>query len=347
MQQAISPAISLAQQTPKRIRIAWLLLLGILLMAVMGALLAGSFSVSFAEIGHVIYVRLAGMPQSGTLDTIIWQVRIPRIFAALLLGTSLAAAGAVFQALLRNPLVSPDILGVSAGSGLGAVIAMLLGLSLFWLQVLAFLGGLAAVFLVYSIASLLRQRDPILMLVLAGIAIGTMLGAGISVVKVIADPYDQLPGITYWLLGGLNGVSMAELSWAAPLILAALTLVYLLRWHINVLSFDDEQASALGINVARSRWWLIAAATLMTACAVSFSGIVGWVGLLVPHIARLWVGPNMSRLLPFSMVLGASFVLLTDTLARSVSELELPLGVLTALLGGPFFLFVLLRSNRP
>jgi len=347
MQQAISPsATALAQQTPRRIRTAWFILLGILLLALIGALLAGTFSSSLAEIGQVIFARLMGEPLSGSLDTIIWQVRIPRILAALLLGTSLAAAGAVFQALLRNPLVSPDILGVSAGSGLGAVIAMLLGLSLFWLQALAFLGGLAAVALVYSIANLLRQRDPILMLVLAGIAIGTVLGAGISVVKVLADPYDQLPGITYWLLGGLNGVSMADLSWSAPLIAASLVLVYMLRWHINVLSFDDEQAAALGVNVDRSRWWLIAAATLMTACAVSFSGIVGWVGLLVPHIARLWVGPNMSRLLPFSIVLGASFVLLTDTLARSASQLELPLGVLTALIGGPFFLFVLVRSNR-
>lgn len=330
----------------KRAYRAWLILLGLLCSAVIGALLAGTFSISLVDIAQVIYARLQGNSAPQPIDSIVWQVRLPRVLAALLLGASLSAAGAVFQALLRNPLVSPDILGVSAGAGLGAVVAMLLGMSLFWLQALAFVGGIVAVALVYGLVSLLHQRDSVLMLVLAGIAIGTVLGAGISIVKVVADPYDQLPGITYWLLGGLNGVSMADLAWALPLISAALLLVYLLRWHINVLSFDDEQAAALGVNVQRSRWWLIAAATLMTACAVSFSGIVGWVGLLVPHVARLWIGPNMTRLLPFSAVLGATFVLLTDTLARSMTQMELPLGVLTALLGGPFFLFVLVRSNR-
>ncbi len=320
------------------------LLLGALLLCMLLSIITGSQHIAFTQIMHSLFGSAQG---DSTADVIIWQVRLPRLLGALLLGISLSAAGAVFQSLLRNPLVSPDILGVSAGAGLGAVLAMLFGLSLLWLQLWAFIGGLAAVTLVYLLASRIRQRDPVLVLVLAGVAVATFLGASISLVKLLADPYDQLPAITYWLLGGLNSVSNQELLWATPAIILPLLLIFSLRWRINLLTLPDEQAQAMGINTTSSRWLLLGAATMLSATAVSFAGMVGWVGLLIPHAARLLTGANLQRLLPVCILLGACFVLLADSLSRSLGNSELPLGVLTALVGGPIFLLLLARSNRP
>ncbi|MBP8204031.1 MAG: iron ABC transporter permease, partial [Pseudomonas sp.] len=249
------------------------------------------------------------------------------------------------QGMFRNPLVSPDILGVSAGAGLGAVMGIFFGLPLGWVQLLAFLGGLLAVMLVYVLASQVRRHDPVLVLVLAGVALGTLLGAAISLLKVLADPYSQLPSITFWLLGGLNGVSFADLAVAAPFMMLGLLPLWLLRWRVNLLSLSDEEAAALGLNITRTRLVLIAAATLITASAVAITGIIGWIGLVIPHMARLLIGPEFSRLLPASLLLGGSFLLLTDTLARSLASIELPLGVLTALIGAPFFLLLLARGG--
>lgn len=277
---------------------------------------------------------------------VLWNLRLPRILAALLIGACLAGAGTAYQGMFRNPLVSPDILGVSAGAGLGAVLGIFFSLSLLWVQLLAFLGGLLAVLLVYLLAQLVRRHDPVLVLVLAGVALSTLLGASISLLKILADPYSQLPSITFWLLGGLNGISPADLAGAAPLMALALLPLWLLRWRINLLSLSDEEAAALGLNVLQTRLVLIVAATLMTASAVAISGIIGWVGLIVPHVARLLVGAEFSRLLPVSLLLGAAFLLLADTLARSVAGIELPLGVVTAFVGAPCFLLLLARTGR-
>ncbi len=277
---------------------------------------------------------------------VLWNLRLPRILAALLIGACLAGAGTAYQGMFRNPLVSPDILGVSAGAGLGAVLGIFFSLSLLWVQLLAFLGGLLAVLLVYLLAQQVRRHDPVLVLVLAGVALSTLLGASISLLKILADPYSQLPSITFWLLGGLNGISPADLAGAVPLMALALLPLWLLRWRINLLSLSDEEAAALGLNVLQTRLVLIVAATLMTAGAVAISGIIGWVGLIVPHVARLLVGAEFSRLLPVSLLLGAAFLLLTDTLARSVAGIELPLGVVTAFVGAPCFLLLLARTGR-
>lgn len=322
-------------------------LLAVLPVLMLLALTVGSYQASVADVWSVVSARMSGQEASGTLlETVVWQVRLPRVIAALLLGASLAAAGALFQGVLRNPLVSPDILGVSAGAGLGAVLGMLLGWPLGAVQLAAFAGGVLAVAVVYLIASRVAGRDPVLVLVLAGIAVTTVLGAAIAMVKVVADPHEQLPGMTWWLLGSLNGVSLSDLQWALPVILLALVPLWLLRWRINLLSLDDDEAQALGIRVQQLRWGLIVLATLVSASVVSFAGMVGWVGLLVPHVARFWVGPVFSRLLPVSLLLGGSFVVLADLLARSLTDSEIPLGVLTALLGGPFLVLVLLRGQR-
>lgn len=326
----------------------WPLLLVVLLITCILALLAGKFPLTVGDLSRSILAQLGlgSVESSATVDTVLWQLRLPRILAALLVGASLAAAGAAYQNMFRNPLVSPDILGVSAGAGLGAVFGIFLSLPIVLVQGLAFAGGLLAVGAVYAIAGMVRRHDPVLVLVLAGVALGTLLGAGISLLKILADPYTQLPTITFWLLGGLNAVTLTDLSYAVPLMLLGLLPMFLLRWRINLLSLSDEEAAALGLQVGRTRLLLIAAATLMTASAVSFTGIIGWVGLVIPHVARLLVGPSFSRLLPAALLLGGGFILLTDTLARTVASIELPLGILTALVGAPFFLYLLARGGR-
>jgi iron complex transport system permease protein len=280
------------------------------------------------------------------VETVVLQVRGPRILAALLVGAALAAAGTAYQGMFRNPLVSPDILGVSAGAALGAVLGIFFSQSALVIQLGAFAGGLAAVGLVYAVGANVRRHDPILSLILAGIVLGTLLGAFIALIKYLADPYNQLPAITYWLLGSLAAVAPSDLALAAPFALAGLVPLYLLRWRMNLLALSDDEARALGVPVARLRLAVVCAATLMTAAAVAISGIIGWVGLLIPHAARMLVGPEFSRLLPLAMVLGAAFLLAVDTLARTVAPIELPPGVLTALIGTPFFLWLFVSARR-
>ena len=210
---------------------------------------------------------------------------------------------------------------------------------------LAFAGGLATVALVYLIAAALRGHDRTLVLVLGGVVVGALAGACISLVKIMADPYDQLPAITFWLLGSLAAIKFSDLAVAAPLVLAGLVPLVLYRWRIGVLSLGDDEARALGVDVTRLRAIVIAAATLLTASVVAIAGVVGWIGLMIPHVARMIVGPNFARLLPASMLLGAAFMLVVDLLARSLARVETPLGILTAVLGAPFFLWLLARDR--
>jgi iron complex transport system permease protein len=268
------------------------------------------------------------------------------VLAALLVGGALALAGAAYQSLFRNPLVSPDILGVSSGAALGAVLGIFLSLDVFAIQGLAFVFGLLAVAGAYGIAASMRAHDPVLVLVLAGVVLGALLGACLALLKYLADPYNQLPAITFWLLGSLAGANRDDFVSAAPLMVVALVPLWLLRWRINLLSLGDEEAKALGVETGRTRIAVVACATLMTAAAVSISGIVGWIGLLIPHFARLLVGPDFGRLLPTAVVLGAAFLLGVDTLARTAARIEIPLGVLTAFVGTPLFLWQLAAARR-
>lgn len=322
---------------------AILLFIGVVLVA----FASGKYPVTPLELLRTLgaWAGLAD-PVSDHASTVVWNIRLPRIAAGIMVGAVLSAAGAAYQAMFRNPLVSPDILGVSAGAGLGAAAAIFIGLPTVFVQGLAFAGGLVAVSIVYAVSGLVRRHDPVLVLVLAGVTVGALLGAGISLLKILADPYSELPAITFWLLGGLNAVMGNDLLAVLPAILLGLAPLALLRWRINLLSLSDQEALALGVNVTRLRLILIAAATLGTAAAVSLSGIIGWIGLVVPHMARLMVGPEFSRLLPASLILGAGFLVATDTLARTLAPIELPLGILTAAIGAPFFLFLLASSGR-
>lgn len=333
-----------------RLRIVWTPLIILLLVAAAIGIVAGQYPISLADVGWTLMRGLGlssrTVEDADTLDAVIWNLRIPRVVVGALVGASLAAAGATYQGMFRNPLVSPDILGVSAGAGLGATAGIFLGLSMVLVQLFAFLGGLAAVACVYFISLSVRRHDAVLVLVLAGVAVGTLLGAGISLLKILADPYTQLPSITFWLLGGLNTVTGADIAFILPCLAIGLIPLVLMRWRVNLLSLSDDEAQSLGVNTTRMRVVFIAAATLLTSGSVAFTGIIGWVGLVIPHVARLLVGPDFSRLLPASALLGAIFLMFTDTLARTLISIELPLGVLTALVGAPFFLFLLARGGR-
>jgi len=306
------------------------------------AMAVGSFPVPVRDVIRVLWAAITGgetgVPEN--VRAIVLQVRGPRVAAAL------ASAGAAYQNLFRNPLVAPDILGVSAGCALGAVAGIFMGLPIAAIQGLAFAGGIAAVSLVLAIGSWVRGHDRVLTLVLTGVVVGSLFGAGIAFAKYVADPYNQLPAITFWLLGSFSGVLPRDLVLALPLIAVALVPLVLLRWRVNLLSLPDDEARALGVDVARIRMFVIAAATLATSAGVAIAGIVGWVGLVVPHAARLMVGAEFSRVLPMSAVLGAAFLLLVDTLCRIVARTELPPGVLTALIGTPVFIWLLAATYR-
>jgi iron complex transport system permease protein len=268
------------------------------------------------------------------------------VLAAALVGAALAVAGTAFQGLFRNPLVSPDILGAASGAALGAVIGFFLSLGVLAIQAFAFLGGLLAVAAVYMIGSAVRSRDPILVLVLTGVVVGALLGAGVGLVKYLADPYNQLPAMTFWLLGSLAAANVSDLlPLFGPVGVGAAVLIAL-RWRMNVMSLPEEEARSLGVATGPLRIAIVAAATLTTSASVATAGIIGWVGLVVPHLARSLVGPDFARLLPTAAILGGGYLLVIDTLARTAAEVEIPLGILTAVVGTPFFIWLLASMQR-
>jgi iron complex transport system permease protein len=304
--------------------------------------------VAAGDLVTLLWAKLTGAQHGldSTIEAVVLKIRGPRVVGAILIGAALAAAGAAYQNMFRNPLVSPDILGVSAGAAVGAVLGIFLSLNVFMIQGLAFAFGLGAVALVYVISNAVRGHDPLLVLVLAGVVVGSLLGACVALMKYLADPYNQLPAITFWLLGSLASANPEDVWSTLPLMLLGLVPMWLLRWRINLLSLDDEEARALGVETGRIRLVVIAAATLMTSAAVAISGVIGWIGLVIPHFARMLVGPDFSRLLPTAILLGAGFLLGVDTLARSVARIEIPLGVLTAFVGTPLFLWQLATARR-
>jgi iron complex transport system permease protein len=308
----------------------------------------GRFPVTTADVLRALWAAITG-GESGVaknVEAIVLGVRAPRVLAALAVGAGLAAAGAAYQSLFKNPLVSPDILGVAAGCALGAGIAILHSLPVGATHAFAFAGGLAAVGLVVAVGSWVGGRDPILTLILTGVVVGSLFGAGIALVKYLADPYNQLPAIVFWLLGSFTSVLPRDLRLALPLIVLGVAVLWLLRWRIDVLALSEDEARSLGVEVKRLRLAVIVAATLVTAAAVSLAGTIGWVGLVIPHAARLVVGAAFPRVLPFSIVLGAGFMLAVDTLCRSAFASEIPPGVATAFVGTPAFLALLALTYR-
>jgi iron complex transport system permease protein len=327
-------------------RIVLLALAAAVVAAAALGLTVGAFPVTWDGAVRALGKLVSGQAPADAQERVLLVVRGPRVLAGLLVGAALAAAGVVYQGLFRNPLVSPDVLGVSAGAGLGAVLGIFLSLPIAMIQVFAFAGGIATVVTVYAIAAAVQGRDPTLVLVLGGVVVGALAGAAISLLKILADPYDQLPAITFWLLGSLAGLRAGDVLTALPAVVIGLVPLVLLRWRINVLSLGDEEARALGLDAGRLRALVIAAATLITASVVAIAGVIGWVGLVIPHIARMLVGANFERLLPAAMMMGAAYLVVVDTLARSIGRIEVPLGILTAVVGAPFFLWLLWRGRH-
>jgi iron complex transport system permease protein len=280
-----------------------------------------------------------------TLESIVVDVRLPRLLAGILIGCGLSISGASFQGLFRNPLVSPHILGVSAGAGFGAALAILFFGNIYLVQLFSFLFGLIAVWMTYALSRTYRST-PVLMLVLAGIIIGALFSAATSLLKYIADPVNQMPSIVFWLLGSLNNASSRDIAIVGPIILAGTAILFLIRWRINLLTMGEEDARALGVDTARIRGIIILCATFISASAVCISGIIGWVGLVIPHIGRILVGADNKYLLPASALIGAIYLVSVDTIARTAMETEIPIGILTAMIGAPVFAY-LLKKNRP
>jgi iron complex transport system permease protein len=320
----------------------------VLIAGLLLAFMVGRYPVSFADLVNVLMAKLSGRHSDvpATVESVILQVRGPRVLAAAVVGAALAVAGTAFQGLFRNPLVSPDILGASSGAALGAVIGIFLSLGVFAIQALAFAGGLLAVAAVYLIGSAVRARDPILVLVLTGVVVGALLGAGVGLVKYLADPYNQLPAMTFWLLGSLAAASVSDLLPLFGPVALGTAVLLALRWRMNVMSLPEEEARSLGVPTGPLRIAIVAAATLTTSASVATAGIIGWVGLVVPHLARSLVGPDFARLLPAAAILGGGYLLVIDTLARTAAEVEIPLGILTAVIGTPFFIWLLASMQR-
>lgn len=280
---------------------------------------------------------------SQTITTIVFEIRLPRIIGAFVVGAALAMAGSAFQGIFKNPLVSSDLLGVSNGAGFGVALAILLsGLNVV-IQIFAFIFGLISVSITYLISKSYKNGG-ILVLVLSGVAISAFFGALVSAVKFIADHDDKLPEIVYWLMGSLASITVDKLIMISVPIIIGVVVLMLLRWRINLLSMGDEEAQALGLNPSRTRLVVIAACTLLTSAAVSISGIIGWLDLVIPHMTRMIVGPDNKILIPASLSLGASFLLLIDNISRAVISIEIPIGILTAVIGVPIFLYLLRKG---
>ncbi len=307
------------------------------------ALAVGRYPLSLSDIARAFVQRLGGGVQvNARTAQILWSMRLPRVLLAMLAGAGLALSGCAFQSLFANPLATPDTLGVASGASFGAAAAILLGANLAGVQASALLCGLAAVALTYLAG---RGREGTNTVVLAGIMIGSLFTALVSLVKFTADTESELPAITYWLMGSLSGKGFDTLALGAPLVLAGMAALWLLRWRMNLLPLPDDEARAAGTNIRALRTVTVLAATGMTAACVSMCGQVGWVGLLVPHICRMKYGSNHLSLVPASISVGASFLVLVDTLARTATAAEIPISVLTAILGAPFFILLMRRGR--
>lgn len=323
----------------------------------LGSFILGRYSVGLLDLIKILTDRLLqlfghilgqpfGLEQtwSDAAETVTINIRLPRVIAAAVIGAALSTAGASYQGMFRNPMVSPDILGASTGAGFGAALAILLGFNYLGITILSFCFGLGAVFLAYSISRASRL-DTTLSMVLAGIMVSSLLTAGTSFIKLIADTDNQLPAITYWLMGSLTSIKGGDALFVSVLVIIGLIPLFLLKWRINLLTVSEDEAKSLGINTGLLRFIVIVCATLMTAAAVSVSGMIGWIGLVIPHFCRLIFGYDYRRLIPSSILLGGAFMIVVDDLARTVTTSEIPLGVLTAFVGAPVFVWLILRRG--
>ncbi len=324
-----------------------LCLLGIgLLLAVVLSVCLGRYPIGFKEMLGIFWSKIGRIHSfwSPVQEALLLQHRLPRVLLAVLVGCCLSAAGTSYQAVFQNPMAAPDLLGASGGAAFGAALGILLGMGSSMVILLAFICSLLTVAIVILAGNRIRGKR-VVGLILAGIMVSSLVSSGTSFIKLVADPADQLPAITYWLLGSLNGATGKELLFALiPMTLGLLPL-FLLRWRIHVLTLGDEEARTLGIHGGRLRLVVILCSTILTAAAVSVSGVIGWVGLVVPHLCRKLVGDKFTTLLPASVLMGGGFLLLVDDISRNALATEIPIGILTGFLGAPFFLYLITKDG--
>ncbi len=318
----------------------------LLFCAVVIALSVGKYYISFGDTLKILFSRIVPITKtwSDTAEGVIFNLRLPRLLAAILVGSAFAVSGACYQAVFKNPLVSPDLLGVSSGATVGAATVILLGGNKIFVQLGAFWGGIIAVVLATAIPKLLKNNSTVL-LVLSGIIVSGLMNSLIGVIKFIADPENELAAIVYWQMGSLAKIHMPDVYAIFPVIFVATAVLLALRWRINILTLGDNEAQLLGVNVTYLRTTIIICSTMLTAAAVSISGTIGWLGLVVPHLARLLAGPDNTKSLPVSIFMGAILLIFVDTLARNLITAELPLTILTGLIGAPFYFWLLTRQR--
>jgi iron complex transport system permease protein len=317
----------------------------LLILVFLISLSLGKYSASLEKVFSILVSTVLPIDMSWTKldENIILQVRLPRAIAAVFIGAGLACAGAVFQGIFRNPLASPYTLGVSNGAGFGAALAILLCNSSTAIQFSAMVFALAAVFLALKLGH--QAHSSTVTLILAGVIVGSFFAALVSLIKFMADPFDKLPAIVFWLMGSLASINLPSLLFALPLFSGVFLLLIFYSWRINILSMGDAEARSYGVDVKRSRTLVIICCSIITAASVALSGIIGWIGLVIPHLAKIFTGPDFRRLLPVSLMLGGIYLLIIDDFCRLISSAEIPLGVVTALLGTPIFAYFMLKEK--
>lgn len=327
-------------------RLRFLILSGIFAAVLIVSVLLGRFSLSLRELGGLLLSRLFDIEpcwRDGA-ENVLFAVRLPRIAAAALVGAALSVAGVAYQGMFRNPMVSPDILGASTGAGFGAAVAILLGAGYAGISAAAFVCGLFAVLLAYLVSRLGRTNQTVAM-ILAGMMVSSLFSAGTSYIKLVADTQQQLPAITYWLMGSLSSIKQRDVLFLLIPFVLGLVPLLALRWRINLLTVGEEEAQAIGVNTTLLRLIVIVCATLLTSASVAVSGMIGWVGLVIPHFSRMLFGYDYRRLLPASALFGGAFLLVVDDIARLATTGEIPLGILTAFVGAPLFLYLIFTGG--
>lgn len=334
-------------QEGKRAHIVLLILAAVLVALFLLSFWLGRYDVPLGEVIRILLSRLFPVAQTWTdnMAIAVLHVRLPRILLACLVGGCLATAGTAYQSVFRNPMAAPDILGASSGACFGAALAILLGFARSGVTASAFCFSLLTVALVYLIAHR-THGSQVMTILLSGVMIGSLFSACTSYVKLVADPSNQLPEITYWLMGSLSGTRLKDVGFAIIPMLIGLVPLYLLRWRINLLTLGEEEAHAMGVNTKRLRLAVVLCATVLTATSVAVSGMIGWVGLVIPHLCRKLVCNDCRHLLPVSTVFGAIFLLLVDNVSRNLLAVEIPIGILTAFVGAPFFLYLMTRKEH-
>lgn len=325
-----------------------IVILGVLLVAAFFvSLMFGRYPVTPRELFDIVFARVMNTEPYWTAasEAVLFNIRLPRIFLSCLVGCCLACAGAAYQGVFQNPMASPDILGASNGAAFGAALAILLGTSRGGITAAAFTSSIVTVVLVFFISER-AQGKKVVTLILAGIMVSSLFSAGTSFIKLVADPGNQLPAITYWLMGSLSGAKNEEVVFVCIPMAIGLVPLMLIRWRLNILTLGDDEARALGVNPKYLRYLVIACSTLITAASVSVSGMIGWVGLVIPHLMRKIVGNDFKYLLPASALGGAVFLLIVDDVSRNLLQTEIPIGILTAFIGAPFFIWLILRREQ-